>query len=271
MPEISPAVTERATYRHTLRVRLSHWINVIALLILLMSGFQIFNAHPSLYWGDRSDLDRAILSMSARQAPNGTLQGVTRIAGLEFDTTGVLGLSVDAEGDMEERGFPAWATIPSARWLSMGRHWHLFFAWVFVLNGLLYAVYSLTSKHLRRDLLPTGQDWRSIGGTIKDHLLFRHLGPEARYNILQKLAYIIVVFGLGPLAVLTGLTMSPWLDSALPLTDIFGGRQSARTLHFIAAFAFVGFILIHLFMVLITGVWNNLRSMITGRYVSEEK
>lgn len=270
MPQITPALPERATYRHTLPVRLSHWINVVALLILLMSGFQIFNAHPSLYWGDRSDLDRAVLSMSARQAPNGMLQGITRIGGVDFDTTGVLGLSSDKDGDMEERGFPAWATIPGTRWLSMGRHWHLFFAWAFVLNGLLYAIYSVTSKHLRRDLLPTGQDWHSIGRTIKDHLLFRHLGPEARYNILQKLTYIIVVFGLGPLAVLTGLTMSPWIDSLLPLTDIFGGRQSARTLHFITAFAFIGFILIHVFMVLITGVWNNLRSMVTGRYVSED-
>lgn len=270
MPETAETMPPimRTTYRHAVPVRVTHWINVLALSILLMSGFQIFNAHPALYWGERSDRDRAILAMSTRTAPNGEPRGVTRVAGWEFDTTGVLGLSTDGDGNLEARGFPAWITIPDGRWLAMGRRWHLFFAWMFVVNGLLYAVYSLTSRHLTRDLIPRNRDWRDIGRSLIDHLLFRHPQGAAavRYNVLQKLAYVLVVFSLGPLAVLTGLGMSPWIDSVVPITDLFGGRQSARTLHFITAFAFVGFVLIHVFMVLITGAWNNLRSMITGRY-----
>ncbi len=93
-------------------------------------------------------------------------------------------------------------------------------------------------------------------------------GDEAkRYNVLQKLAYLIVVFVLGPVMVLAGLTMSPRLDASYPiLLEIFGGRQSARTIHFICAFSFLGFFVIHIVMVLLSGVFNNLRSMITGWY-----
>ncbi len=257
-----------ATYRHTIPVRITHWVNVVALFILLLSGFQIFNAHPSLYWGERSDNGRAVLAMGVQTTASGERRGVTSIAGSAFDTTGVFGLSRNADGDLEALGFPSWATIPSSRWLSMGRRWHLFFAWFFVVNGFLYVVYSLVSRHLSRDLLPHKTEWRGIGRSFIDHLLFRHpRGVDAaRYNILQKLAYVFVIFAIGPLAVLTGLSMSPWIDSLVPITDLFSGRQSARTVHFIAAFAFVGFVLIHVFMVLITGVWNNIRSMITGRY-----
>ena len=85
--------------------------------------------------------------------------------------------------------------------------------------------------------------------------------------MLQKLAYLVVIFVLLPLVILVGLAMSPWLNSLFPgWVDIFGGRQAARTIHFIAAWLLVAFVLIHVFQVIITGLWNNLRSMITGRY-----
>jgi thiosulfate reductase cytochrome b subunit len=108
---------------------------------------------------------------------------------------------------------------------------------------------------------------RGIGRDLLNHLKFRHpTGEEARhYNVLQKIAYTGVVFGLAPLIVLTGLSMSPTIDAAFPiLLDLFGGRQSARTIHFLACFAFIGFIVIHVTMVATTGLRNNLRSMITG-------
>lgn len=263
-------------YRHTLPIRLTHWVNALVLVVLLMSGFQIFNAHPALYWGERSDPDQALMSMRAMQTDSGEMMGITAVLGHEFDTTGFLGASEDASGDMRSRGFPAWATLPSDQWLAMGRRWHLFFAWVFIVNGLLYALYSLFSRHLSRDLMPWWKDLRGIGRSLRDHLLFRHpKGEQARhYNVLQKIAYMAVMFVLLPLVVLTGLTMSPWLNAAFPeLLTLFDGRQSARTLHFITAFLFVMFILIHVFMVVVTGLWNNIRSMITGRYaikVSEE-
>jgi thiosulfate reductase cytochrome b subunit len=239
-----------------------------------MSGFQIFNAHPALYWGERSDTDKALLSMQAVQNRNGERVGLTTLLGYQFDTTGLFGVSADDDGNLQRRGFPAWATLPGPQWLSMGRRWHLFFAWLFVVNALIYVIYALISRHLSKDLIPWWKDLRGIGRSLRDHLLFRHAQGEeaAHYNVLQKLAYVIVIFVLGPLVVLTGFTMSPWLDAAFPqLLTIFDGRQSARTIHFIAAFAFILFVLVHVFMVLITGVWNNLRAMITGRYAIKEE
>lgn len=257
------------TYRHALLVRISHWINVICLTALLMSGLQIFNAHPALYWGDRSTFDHPWLAINAGQNDAGELVGVTNILGHWFNTTGVLGLSQDADGEPAERAFPAWATLPGPAWLAMGRRWHFFFAWLFVINGVVYVAYSLLGGHLRRDLLPSGRDLAHIGRSLWDHLRLRFpKGEEAkRYNVLQKLAYLGTAFVLGPLIVLAGLTMSPRLDASFPvLLDIFGGRQSARSIHFLCAAALLAFVVIHLIMVLISGVWNNLRSMITGRY-----
>jgi thiosulfate reductase cytochrome b subunit len=255
-------------YRHALIVRITHWINVLCLLVLLMSGLQIFNAHATLYWGSKSEPDRAILSMRAVQREDGSYAGLTTIGSHTFDTTGVLGLSGSGE-DLESRGFPAWITLPSYRDLATGRRWHFFFAWLFVLNGLGYLAYSLWSGHVRRDLAPTRGELEHIGTSISEHIRFRFpKGEEAkRYNVLQKLAYLAVIFGLLPLVVLSGLTMSPGLDSAFPfLLDLFGGRQSARTVHFLCATGIVLFVLVHVFMVFVSGLWNNLRSMITGRY-----
>ena len=266
-------------YRHTLAVRIMHWINVVALTVLFMSGLNIFSAHPALYWGKSSYTGRGpVLEVTAQESDDSVI-GLTRLFGREWVTTGVLGASAAPDGDVVARTFPSWLTIPSNRWLSMGRRWHFFFAWVFVINGLCYLAYSIASGHLGRDLAPTAIDWRSIGRSVVDHLRFRHPTGEAakRYNVLQKLAYLSVIFVLLPLVVLMGFAMSPWLDSIIPgWVDLFGGRQSARTIHFIAAWLLVAFVLIHVFEVIISGFWNHLRSMITGRYrinleVSNEK
>jgi len=249
-------------YRHRLPVRISHWLNIPFLIILIMSGLQIFNAHPALYWGDRSDREQPLLSIRPVQTESGETKGVTTILSQQFETTGVLGYS-DGMG----RAFPAWATIPSAKWLAMGRQWHLFFAWLFVINGLIFTAYALASRHATRDLAPTGKDLRGIGKSVKDHLILRHpIGDEAkRYSVLQKLAYTGILFIVAPLIVLTGLAMSPTIDAAVPsLLTIFGGRQAARTIHFVVCFSLVGFVVIHLLQVILTGFWNNIRSMVTG-------
>lgn len=266
------ARTERVIYRHTLPLRIMHWINAICLFVLLLSGLQIWNATPALYWGQRSDFDRPLLAMSAQQGADGKLHGITTIGSRAFDTTGVFGVSY-MEGQPVARGFPSWLTMPGAQWLSMGRRWHFFFAWLFVINGICFAAYALWSRHLTRDLAPTRADWRGIGRSIIDHALLRHPKGEqaARYNVLQKLAYLIVIFVFGPLIVLMGLAMSPRMDSVLGwLVDLVGGRQSARTIHFLLAMGFVAFFLIHIFEVIVTGVGNNLRSIITGRYTIQE-
>ena len=256
-------------YRHRLPVRIMHWINVLALTLLFMSGLQIFNSHPALYWGKSSYTGSPpLLQIGAREGEDGHPVGFTRVLGHEFTTTGVLGVSTD-NGQTYMQGFPDWLTVPSHQWLSMARSWHFFFAWLFVINGLFYLAYSIVSRHLSRDMLPTREDVRGIGASIRDHLRFRHPTGEAakRYNVLQKFAYLTVIFILLPLVVLMGMAMSPRLDAVLSgWVGLFGGRQSARTIHFLVAWALVAFVLIHVFEVIVTGLWNNLRSMITGRY-----
>jgi thiosulfate reductase cytochrome b subunit len=254
-------------YRHAAIVRMTHWINVLCLTILLMSGLQIFNAHPALYLGEQSSFDRPVLSMTAEPQGNG-FAGITTILGHRLITTGILGVS-KSEGEDVVRAFPSWATLPSGQDLAAGRRWHLFFAWIFALNGLVYLGYSLASGHVRRDLLPSFSSLRLLGRSLVDHIRLRFpRGDEARrYNVLQQLTYLLVIFFLLPVIVLAGLTMSPGLDALFHwLPDLFGGRQSARTMHFIAAFATVLFVLVHVAMVILSGVFNNIRSMITGHY-----
>ncbi len=248
-----PGAAQNDSYkRHSLLVRVTHWINVLALVVLLMSGLQIFNEHPALYWGKSSYTGEPALLEVKDGFPWGRVS--------QTGTRPIL---------LVEHKFPSWIIVPSGQNLALGRRWHFFFAWLFVINGLVYLVHTVASRHLGRDLQPTRADWRSIGRSIKDHLLLRRARGEAarRYNVLQKLSYLLLIFGLFPLVILTGWSMSPWLNSILPgWVDLLGGRQSARTLHFIAAAALVLFVLIHVFEVAITGFWNNLRSMITGRF-----
>lgn len=263
------------TRRHSLVTRLTHWLNVICLSILLMSGLQIFNAHPELYWGHYgADGDPAVMTIGSSEEGD-DIRGFARIAGMEVATTGVLGVST-FEGEPTPRAFPAWATIPSFQDLATGRRWHFFFAWLFVANGILYLGFSVLSGHFHRDLVPTSRDLapRHLWREILDHARLRFPdGEEAkRYNALQKLTYLAVIVIFLPTMLLTGLTMSPGFDAIVPgLVDFFGGRQSARTVHFITATLLVLFVLVHVVMVVLSGTWNNMRSMITGRYAIREK
>lgn len=256
--------------RHSVVTRITHWVNVLCLSLLLMSGLQIFNAHPSLYWGRYgADTDPSWLQIGAIEDGD-TVRGVTRIGSLSIPTTGILGAS-KVDGDWTERAFPAWATIPSYQDLATGRRWHFFFAWLFVINGFVYLLYGLIGGHFRRDIAPSAEEVtpRHLKQEIIDHARLRFAkGDKARhYNALQKLAYLIVIFILLPLMLATGLTMSPAMDAGFPfLLDLFGGRQSARAIHFISAWAIVLFVVVHIVMVILSGLWNNLRSMITGRY-----
>ena len=262
------ATAVRVIVRHSPLVRVCHWVNAICFIVLLMSGLQIFNASPLLTWGQTTNFDRPFFSLSARLDDNGDpTAGVTTIFGHAFDTTGVLGASRGDDGELEAHGFPSWATLPSYQDLAMGRRWHFFFAWVLVLNGLVYFANLLLVRHIR-DLWPSRADVRAIPHAIIDHLRLRFpSGDEAlRYNVLQKLAYLSVVIAF-PILILAGLTMSPSVDAAFPwLLTLFHGRQAARAVHFLLAAYLVLFLVVHLVMVRVSGVLNNLRSMITGRY-----
>jgi thiosulfate reductase cytochrome b subunit len=258
---------ERRDRRHAGLLRITHWINVVCFSLLLMSGLQIFNAHPALYVGNRSDFDHPVLSIQAHLSEGGIV-GETVILGHSFDTTGMLGASSE-DGQISQRGFPSWITIPSYLDLATGRRWHFFFAWLLVLNGLIYLAWGCASRHFGRDLLPSRVELGHIAREVLEHLRLRFPRGAAakRYNVLQQLTYLLVVFVLFPLMILTGLTMSPGIDSAVPqLLTLFGGRQTARLLHFVTASGLVLFVIVHLVMVLVSGVWNNLRSMITGWY-----
>lgn len=219
--------------RHRWPVRLWHWINAGLLYILFTSGLGIFNAHPRLYWGHY---------------------------GANFD-----------QPWLKLERFGQWITLPAHYDLAMSRHWHLAAAPVFAFALLAYMLWALLGRHIARDLAFRKGELapRHIWQDILDHARLRFPTGQAalRYNVLQKASYIAVIFVALPLIILTGLTMSPGMNAAWPwLVDLFGGRQSARSIHFITAFALVAFFLVHLTMVLLAGPANELRSIITGRY-----
>ena len=125
-------------YRHPWLVRLTHWVNVASLGVLLLSGLQILCAHPAFYWGDASRFAHPIAAITSQTGADGEPRGRLWALGARFDTTGFLGASKGGDGQMAERAFPAWITLPAELDLGAGRRWHFFFAWVFVLNGALY-------------------------------------------------------------------------------------------------------------------------------------
>ena len=248
-------------YRQKLVTRVTHWVWAVCLLFLMLSGLQIFNAFPSLHWGQEAgfDYDNAFLEIYARQ--NGdAVEGVTKVFGTEFITTGTLGYANDTA-----RAFPAALTVPSYYSLAMGRLIHFFFAWALVVTLVLWLVVSALNGHLRH-LIPTLADLRALPRDIANHarLRFHH---RARYNVLQKLAYAGVLFVALPLMIATGLSMSPTFNATAPwLLDLFGGRQSARSIHFLTMLALVAFFFVHMAMILAAGPLNELRSIITGWY-----
>ena len=222
-----------SVYRHTWPTRIWHWINAIAIFILIGSGLGISNAHPRLYWGRY---------------------------GANWDAAWV-----------ELPRFPAWITIPAGYDLAISRRWHMFFALVLAFGLAAYMLASLANRHFARDLRLRRQDLspRHLIADAKAHLAFRFHDPErpGAYNVLQKLSYVVVLFGLLPLVILTGIAISPGMNAAWPwLLDVFGGRQSARSLHFMSMAGIATFTVVHLALVILAGVWNEVRSMLTGRW-----
>ncbi|QDZ11148.1 cytochrome b/b6 domain-containing protein [Devosia ginsengisoli] len=253
-------------YRQSIWTRVTHWVWAICLFFLLLTGLQIFNAHPALYIGNESgfEYENAILEIGAVNSAEGP-RGRTILFGNTFDTTGVLGMSGDAARPTFT-AFPGAVTIPSYRDLGTGRVVHFFFGWIFVATMLIWFVASFINGHIRRDIVPKPADIAGVPRDVAAHatLRFRH---GRSYGPLQKLSYFTVFFILFPLIVATGLTMSPGMDTAWPwLLDIFGGRQTARTIHFTVMLLLVAFFIIHIIMVFAAGPINELRSMVTGWY-----
>ena len=263
--EAVPAEKGQLVYRQSVWTRVTHWVWAISLFFLMTTGLQIFNAHPTLYLGSQSGFgfDNTVLEIGdVRQ--DGKVSGYTEILGKRFDTTGILGVSgTDARPIL--KAFPEWATIPSSRDLGTGRVIHLFFAWIFFFTLVIWLLASLFNGHLR-ELIPSLSDLRRLPRDLLDHLRFR-FHHTARYNVLQKLTYAIVLFVLFPLMIATGLTMSPGANAIFPfLTEVFGGRQTARSLHFLIMVFLMGFFVVHIVMIFAAGPINELRSIITGWY-----
>ncbi len=219
--------------RHGITTRIWHWVNAVAIFILIGSGLGISNAHPRLYWGR-------------------------------------YGANFDAAWAQLPR-FPAWITIPASYNLAISRRWHLFFALVLGFGLLAYMIASLLTRHFQRDLNLTRRDLNRghIWADVKAHLAFRFHDPERprEYNVFQKLSYIGVIFIALPLVILTGIALSPGMDAAWPwVLDLFGGRQSARSLHFIAMTLIALFAVVHLVLVILAGPINEVRSMVTGKW-----
>lgn len=253
-------------YRQSIWTRITHWVWAVCLFFLLLSGLQIFNAHPALYIGSESgfEYENAILEIGAVNTPQGP-RGRTTVFGQTFDTTGVLGMSGPASRP-QFTAFPGAVTIPSYRDLATGRVVHFFFGWALVGTLFIWFLASFINGHLRRDIVPMGQDLRALPDDIAHHARLRFHHGRA-YGPLQKLSYFTVFFILFPLIILTGLAMSPGMDVAWPwLLDVFGGRQTARTIHFIVMALLVLFFVVHVVMVLLAGPINEMRSMITGWY-----
>jgi len=231
MPGLAiPDVYRLKSSRHPAPVRISHWITAVSFLPLLVSGIAILLAHPRLYWGETG----AVGAPSLIDLP------------LPFMLTGQSG------------------------W---GRSLHFLSAWICVLTGVVYVVYGLSSRHFDRKLLPADLGWRSLTSSIAEHLHFKRRSEEEseNYNVLQQLTYLAVIFVLFPLVILTGLAMSPAITSVLPVAvDVFGGQQSARTIHFFVTVALVLFLLVHLAMICLAGFTSCMRAMITG-YRSSRK
>jgi thiosulfate reductase cytochrome b subunit len=224
--------------RHSLVVRITHWFITLAFLALLVSGLEIVVSHPRFYWGETGNVNTAPLFKIPIASSRATVP------------TGYGYVLPDQNG---------WS-----------RYLHFQSAWVLVLTGLLYVVAGLFNGHFRRDLLPAPSDVsaKRLAFSIGQHLRFaRPTAEEARsYNVLQRLTYLVVIFVLLPVIIWTGLAMSPSFVSAVPTAvNVLGGQQSARTLHFLLTAVLVLFLLVHVFMIFLSGFRNRMRAMITGR------
>jgi thiosulfate reductase cytochrome b subunit len=257
-------------FRHPLLVRLWHWANAAAVFVLLLTGLLIFDIHPHLYWGEAGNEGRgAFVSLTGtdleRQVPKTELQ----IGNHRWDTTGVLGSVID---DGFGGKYLLAARAPEDWEYGATRGWHFASAWLLGLSLPLYALYLLVSGRLTRTLLPSRSELttRNVLHELRDHLLLKRRRGEAarRYNLLQKISYLAVIFILVPIQILSGLSMSNTVGAVLPsLGTLFGGHQSARSIHFIGALLLLAFLIVHVFQVFVAGFINTMRSMITGRFV----
>jgi DMSO/TMAO reductase YedYZ molybdopterin-dependent catalytic subunit/thiosulfate reductase cytochrome b subunit len=210
-------------------IRLTHVLNVLFLTLLARSGIEILGAHPKLYWNDDCRPGGAWLRLTRKRMP-----------------TDRIWTSKD-----EEESLPSWLALPGRRNLGLGRHWHFATVLAWILTGTLYVVLLFATDEWRR-LIPTS--WSVFPDAWDTLLVYLHFNvPEQIvYNPLQQLSYFAVVFLLSPFMLLTGAAMSPAIAAQFPwYIRLFGGRQNARSLHFLSLLAFAAFTIVHTAMVIV--------------------
>ena len=228
--------------RHSLLVRYTHWLTALAFLALVVTGVEILISHPRFYWGETGNVNmRPLFTIPIPSSR-------------EIVHTGYGYVMPDQNG---------WS-----------RYLHFQSGWLLVGAGLLYFIFGLARGHFRRYLLPAPADLspQRLAVSIGQHLRFERPGPEEAwsYNVLQRVAYLTVIFVFFPLIIWTGLAMSPAFESFAPgAVTILGGHQSARTIHFFVTGLLVLFVGVHVLMIILAGFRNRMRAMITGHVAGQ--
>ncbi|HTZ31352.1 MAG TPA: cytochrome b/b6 domain-containing protein, partial [Methylomirabilota bacterium] len=238
--DTNPQMAAPLRSRHSLLVRITHWVMTLAFLALLVTGLELVVSHPRFYWGEVGNVNTPVMFK----------------------------IPIPSSRAMVPTGYGY--TMPDENGWS--RYLHFQSAWVLVFVGLLYVVVGAFNGHFRENVLPAAGDVspKSLANSVVQHLKFRRPGAEEAwsYNVLQRLAYLAVIFLLFPMIIWTGLAMSPSFVSAFPwAVNLLGGQQSARTLHFFLTWVLVLFLAVHVLMVILAGFWSRVRAMITGRAV----
>lgn len=229
---------QSAAPRHARFVRVTHWLAVLAFFALLISGLELVLSHPRFYWGEVGNVN----------------------------TTPLFSIPVPSSRAMVPTGYKI--VLPDQNGWS--RYLHFEAAWLLLFVGAVYVIVGLRRRHFQQNLVPSRADltWRALGASIGEHLRFAAsaFADASSYNALQRLSYLAVVFVVFPLMIATGLALAPAFNAACPwVVTAFGGRQSARTLHFIAAITLVGFLAVHVGMIVLAGFRSRVTAMITGK------
>lgn len=236
--EVPGRASRKTILRHSLLVRITHWLTFAACVALLITGVEILISHPRFYWGETGNVNTPALFSFHIPSSRGSVP------------TGYGYVLPDQNG---------WS-----------RYLHFEAAWLLVITGAVYLIYLIATGHLRRNLFPTHEQRSIRAYTARvGQYVRRKIAPDPAelhtYNVLQRTSYLAVIFVLFPLLIWTGLAMSPAFTAAFPLTSsLLGGRQSARTIHLFLTFALVLFVIIHVIMVAITGFRARMRAMTTG-------
>jgi thiosulfate reductase cytochrome b subunit len=219
--------------RHLALVRITHWVTTFSFFALVVSGVAILISHPRLYWGETGN----------------------------FQTPSLIDLPLP---------------FLLANQNGWGRYLHFQSAWVVVLTGIAYALFGVWTQHFRKNMLPVRGElnWRSLSMAMSAHIRLKPSAAESgfAYNVLQRITYLTVIFGLFPLMIWTGLAMSPALTSVFPaLVTVLGGQQSARTIHFFGFVLLTVFVVVHVVMIVLSGFRSRMRAMITGMRISRKE